>query len=48
MINEVVVHDRSIEEIVPGPTIGYDESVRLALADRAKAGREAEQKAGQS
>ena len=34
MGNEVVVHDRSIEEIVPGPTIGYDESVRLALADR--------------
>ncbi|GAB6901686.1 NAD(P)H-binding protein [Kineosporia succinea] len=40
MINEVVVRDHSIEEIVPGPTIGYDESVRLALADRAKADRE--------
>ena len=34
---EVVVHDHSIEEIVPGPTIGYDESVRLALRDRAAA-----------
>lgn len=39
MINEVVVHDRSIEEIVPGPTIGYDEAVRLALAARAEARR---------
>jgi uncharacterized protein YbjT (DUF2867 family) len=37
MINEVIVHDHSIEEIVPGPTIGYDESVRLALADRVAA-----------
>jgi uncharacterized protein YbjT (DUF2867 family) len=35
MSNEVVVSDRSIEQIVPGPTIGYDEAVRLALADRA-------------
>jgi uncharacterized protein YbjT (DUF2867 family) len=34
MTNEVVVNDRSIEQIVPGPTIGYDEAVRLALADR--------------
>ena len=34
MINEVVVKDRSIEDVVPGATIGYDESVRLALADR--------------
>lgn len=32
--NEVVVHDRSIEAVVPGPTIGYDEAVRLALEDR--------------
>ena len=37
MTNEVIVHDRSIEKIVPGDTIGYDESVRMALADRAKA-----------
>jgi uncharacterized protein YbjT (DUF2867 family) len=34
MINEVIVRDRSIEDVVPGPTIGYDEAVRLALADR--------------
>jgi uncharacterized protein YbjT (DUF2867 family) len=31
---EVVVHDRSIEEIVPGPTFSYEDSVRVALADR--------------
>ncbi|MCE0535579.1 NAD(P)H-binding protein [Kineosporia rhizophila] len=37
MINEVVVHDHSIEQIVPGPSIGYDEAVRLALADRERA-----------
>jgi uncharacterized protein YbjT (DUF2867 family) len=34
MTTEVTVQDHSIEDIVPGPTIGYDESVRLALADR--------------
>lgn len=28
---EVVVRDRSIETVVPGATIGYDEAVRLAL-----------------
>lgn len=39
MTNEVIVSDRSIEDIVPGPTIGYDEAVRLALADRARAER---------
>ncbi|UWZ59591.1 NAD(P)H-binding protein [Dactylosporangium aurantiacum] len=32
---EVVVHDRGIEAVVPGPTIGYEEAVRLALQDRA-------------
>jgi uncharacterized protein YbjT (DUF2867 family) len=37
MTNEVVVTDRSIEDVVPGPTIGYDDAVRLALADRARA-----------
>lgn len=31
---EVVVTDHSIEQVVPGPTIGYDEAVRLALAAR--------------
>jgi uncharacterized protein YbjT (DUF2867 family) len=37
MTNEVIVTDRSIEEVVPGPTMGYDDAVRLALADRARA-----------
>jgi hypothetical protein len=37
MTNEVIVTDRSIQDVVPGPTMGYDDSVRLALADRAKA-----------
>jgi uncharacterized protein YbjT (DUF2867 family) len=37
MSNEVIVHDHSIEELLPGPTIGYDDAVRLALADRARA-----------
>jgi uncharacterized protein YbjT (DUF2867 family) len=37
MTNEVVVKDRSIEDIVPGPTMGYDDAVRLALADRKRA-----------
>jgi len=36
MTTEVIVHDRTIEAVVPGPTIGYEESVRLALADRAR------------
>jgi uncharacterized protein YbjT (DUF2867 family) len=35
MTTEVVVRDRSIVDVVPGETIGYEESVRLALADRA-------------
>jgi len=37
MTNEVIVRDHSIESIVPGPTLGYDEAVRLALADRTAA-----------
>jgi uncharacterized protein YbjT (DUF2867 family) len=37
MTTEVVVHDNSIVDVVPGDTIGYDEAVRLALADRAAA-----------
>ncbi|MGX6604962.1 NAD(P)H-binding protein [Micromonosporaceae bacterium Da 78-11] len=36
MTTEVIVHERTIEDLVPGPTIGYDESVRLALADRSR------------
>ncbi len=39
MTTEVVVHDHAIEKLLPGPTIGYDESVRLALADRERAAR---------
>lgn len=35
MITEVVVHDHSIAEVVPGETIGYDDAIRLALAERA-------------
>ncbi len=37
MSNEVVVADESIKEVVPGPTLGYDDAVREALADRAAA-----------
>ena len=37
MTTEVVVKDDSIKEVVPGATLGYDESVRRALADRAAA-----------
>jgi len=37
MTNEVVVRDDSITELFPEPTIGYDEAVRQALADRAAA-----------
>ena len=28
MTTEVIVHDRSIEDVVPGATLGYEESVR--------------------
>lgn len=38
MTNEVVVHDDSITDIVPGRSLSYDEGVRQALAARAKAG----------
>jgi uncharacterized protein YbjT (DUF2867 family) len=37
MTTEVVVKDDSIKQVVPGATLGYDESVRRALADRAAA-----------
>jgi uncharacterized protein YbjT (DUF2867 family) len=37
MTSEVIVHDHAIEDVVPGPTIGYDEMVRIALADRERA-----------
>jgi uncharacterized protein YbjT (DUF2867 family) len=34
MTTEVVVHDNAILDVVPGERIGYDEAVRLALAER--------------
>jgi uncharacterized protein YbjT (DUF2867 family) len=34
MITEVTVRDRSIMELVPGEPMGYDDAVRLALAER--------------
>ena len=37
MTTEVVVRDRSIEQVVPGPTMSYDDAVRRALADRERA-----------
>jgi len=37
MTTEVIVHDRSIEQVVPGPPMGYDDAVRAALAERAEA-----------
>jgi len=37
MNNEVIVTDHSIEDLVPGSSLGYDDAVRQALADRAAA-----------
>jgi uncharacterized protein YbjT (DUF2867 family) len=34
MTNEVIVKDHSIQNVVPGPTMGYDDAVRLAISDR--------------
>jgi uncharacterized protein YbjT (DUF2867 family) len=34
MTNEVVVHDDSIRKLIPGEPLGYEDAVRLALADR--------------
>jgi uncharacterized protein YbjT (DUF2867 family) len=39
MTTEVVVRDDAITRFVPGPTMGYDEAVRLALADRERSAR---------
>lgn len=36
MSNEVVVTDHSIESVVPGSNLSYDDSIRLALAERAE------------
>ncbi|WP_375503239.1 NAD(P)H-binding protein [uncultured Jatrophihabitans sp.] len=37
MRNETIVHDRSIHDLLPGDTMNYRDSVRLALQDRAQA-----------
>lgn len=34
MVNEVVVRDTSIQDVVPFETMGYDDAVRIALAER--------------
>ncbi|MFI5937939.1 NAD(P)H-binding protein [Actinoplanes sp. NPDC051494] len=39
MTTEVVVRDDAITRLVPGAPIGYDEAVRLALADRERSAR---------
>jgi uncharacterized protein YbjT (DUF2867 family) len=39
MATEVVVKDDAITRLVPGEPLGYDDAVRLALADRAQAAR---------
>ncbi len=36
MNNEVVVQDDRITDLLPGELMGYDDAVRLALAERAK------------
>jgi uncharacterized protein YbjT (DUF2867 family) len=46
MTNEVVVHDHSIRAVVPGEPMGYEQAVRLALADRSAAERSAAGRAG--
>jgi uncharacterized protein YbjT (DUF2867 family) len=38
MITEVVVHDDSIAEVVPGENMRYEDAVQLALAERAADG----------
>nr|WP_231988365.1 hypothetical protein [Nakamurella panacisegetis] len=37
MTNEVIVTDDSITKLIPGELMGYDDAVRLALAERAAA-----------
>jgi hypothetical protein len=44
MNNEVVVQDDSITRLLPGELIGYEDSVRLALKDRAAAEAESKPK----
>jgi hypothetical protein len=38
MTNEVIVRDDSIRDLAPGEPIGYEQAVRLALAERRAAG----------
>lgn len=38
MGNEVVVRDDTIRELVPFDPMGHDDAVRVALAERARAG----------
>ncbi|MCW2538377.1 MAG: NAD-dependent epimerase/dehydratase family protein [Frankiales bacterium] len=45
MSTEVIVNDHSIESLVPGPLLSYDDSIRLALADREKALQASQQEA---
>ncbi|MEV6520384.1 NAD(P)H-binding protein [Longispora sp. NPDC051575] len=37
MTSEVIVRGHPITDVVPGPSVGYEEAVRLALADRVRA-----------
>jgi uncharacterized protein YbjT (DUF2867 family) len=46
MTTEVVVQNDAITRLVPGTPIGYDDAVRLALADRERAARDARVRAG--
>ena len=39
MTVETVVRDRPIEDVLPGPCLGFDDAVRLALADCGRATR---------
>lgn len=44
MTNEVIVKDLAIQKVVPGAPMSYEDSVRLALADRRQAEADAEAK----
>jgi hypothetical protein len=39
MTTEVIVHDHRIQQLVPGEPLGYDDAIRLALAERQRAVR---------
>jgi uncharacterized protein YbjT (DUF2867 family) len=39
MTNEVIVHDKTIRELLPFEPMGYDEAVLAALGERAAAAR---------